>query len=103
MAELTGLEPATSRVTGERSNQLNYNSADRQTDPIKHPQTVFKLPPVCHQKHQAKGSMPPKVIGTAIIKQEGQSKNTNNPNTLLYIVVRLLFRGPISAGKYRYY
>jgi hypothetical protein len=28
MAEPTGLEPATSRVTGERSNQLNYDSAE---------------------------------------------------------------------------
>lgn len=27
MAEPTGLEPATSHVTGERSNQLNYGSA----------------------------------------------------------------------------
>ena len=27
MAEPTGLEPATSRVTGERSSQLNYDSA----------------------------------------------------------------------------
>ena len=27
MAEPTGLEPATSHVTGERSNQLNYDSA----------------------------------------------------------------------------
>ncbi len=28
MAEPTGLEPATSRVTGERSNQLNYDSSE---------------------------------------------------------------------------
>jgi hypothetical protein len=26
VAELTGLEPATSAVTGQRSNQLSYNS-----------------------------------------------------------------------------
>ncbi len=31
MAEPTGLEPATSDVTGRRSNQLNYDSA-RKTD-----------------------------------------------------------------------
>jgi hypothetical protein len=29
MAGLTGLEPATSCVTGRRSNQLNYNPARR--------------------------------------------------------------------------
>ena len=28
MAGLTGLEPATSCVTGRRSNQLNYNPAE---------------------------------------------------------------------------
>jgi hypothetical protein len=28
MAEPTGLEPATSDVTGRRSNQLNYDSAN---------------------------------------------------------------------------
>jgi hypothetical protein len=29
MAEPTGLEPATSDVTGRRSNQLNYDSASK--------------------------------------------------------------------------
>ena len=29
MAERTGLEPATSGVTGQHSNQLNYRSARR--------------------------------------------------------------------------
>ena len=29
MAESTGLEPAASRVTGERYNQLNYDSAQK--------------------------------------------------------------------------
>ena len=29
MAEPTGLEPATSDVTGRRSNQLNYDSAGK--------------------------------------------------------------------------
>ncbi len=29
MAEPTGFEPATSDVTGRRSNQLNYDSADK--------------------------------------------------------------------------
>ena len=31
VAEPTGLEPATSDVTGRRSNQLNYDSANFQT------------------------------------------------------------------------
>ena len=31
MAEWTGLEPATSGVTGQHSNQLNYHSALRLT------------------------------------------------------------------------
>ena len=29
LAELTGLEPATSAVTGQRSNQLSYNSSEK--------------------------------------------------------------------------
>ena len=32
MAELTGLEPATSAVTGQRSNQLSYNSVWKEAD-----------------------------------------------------------------------
>ncbi len=32
MAEPTGLEPATSDVTGRRSNQLNYDSAKLDSD-----------------------------------------------------------------------
>jgi hypothetical protein len=36
MAEPTGLEPATSDVTGRRSNQLNYDSAEYIAD--------FRLP-----------------------------------------------------------
>ena len=32
MAEWTGLEPATSGVTGQHSNQLNYHSAQPQDD-----------------------------------------------------------------------
>jgi hypothetical protein len=30
MAEWTGLEPATSGVTGQHSNRLNYHSAERE-------------------------------------------------------------------------
>ena len=32
LAELTGLEPATSAVTGQRSNQLSYNSVWKEAD-----------------------------------------------------------------------
>jgi hypothetical protein len=32
LAELTGLEPATSAVTGQRSNQLSYNSRFRERE-----------------------------------------------------------------------
>ncbi len=39
MAEPTGLEPATSDVTGRRSNQLNYDSAF-QTREIRCPRSV---------------------------------------------------------------
>ena len=36
MAEWTGLEPATSGVTGQHSNQLNYHSAEP-VDDTEHP------------------------------------------------------------------
>ncbi len=40
MAEWTGLEPATSGVTGQHSNQLNYHSAEPvdDTERLIHPQ-----------------------------------------------------------------
>ena len=34
MAEWTGLEPATSAVTGQHSNQLNYHSMRNNADPL---------------------------------------------------------------------
>ncbi len=34
MARLTGLEPATSGVTGRHSNQLSYNRASRGTEQV---------------------------------------------------------------------
>jgi hypothetical protein len=52
LAEPTGLEPATSDVTGRRSNQLNYDSA-LQTFNVTHRQTWWAVlgsnqwPPVC--------------------------------------------------------
>ncbi len=35
MAGPTGLEPATSAVTGQRSNQLNYGPADRESTRVR--------------------------------------------------------------------
>ena len=53
MAGTTGLEPATSDVTGRRSNQLNYVPLCRQTSehpqdntPVKHFYDFFRPPPV---------------------------------------------------------
>ena len=42
MAEWTGLEPATSGVTGQHSNRLNYHSAEPvdDTDRANHPQQI---------------------------------------------------------------
>ena len=40
MAGLTGLEPATSCVTGRRSNQLNYNPAEREVTCPSQPKVV---------------------------------------------------------------
>ena len=37
MAEWTGLEPATSGVTGQHSNQLNYHSAEPGMIQARHP------------------------------------------------------------------
>ncbi len=40
MAERTGLEPATSGVTGQHSNQLNYRSAK--------PESLMAFPALCN-------------------------------------------------------
>ena len=50
MAEPTGLEPATSDVTGRRSNQLNYDSALGKIERGKTEWAVLdsnQWPPVC--------------------------------------------------------
>ena len=51
VAEWTGLEPATSGVTGQHSNQLNYHSAE--------PGIIQTTPEPCNYLVGAEGFEPP--------------------------------------------
>jgi hypothetical protein len=50
MAGTTGLEPAASAVTGQRSNQLNYVPT-RQIDDIRNGQCLCGFEPIVHRLH----------------------------------------------------